>query len=101
VPLPIPSSTDTVSLLFAVMRSTLPSPLTSAVVTVIGSLAAKVVCAPNVPVPVPSSTDTVALSLFAVIRSAWPSPLTSAVVTHIGLSPTGKAVCVAKPKVAA
>jgi hypothetical protein len=83
VPVPVPSSTDTVpSNSFAVMRSARPSPLTSAVVTENGRLpTAKVVCAPNVPVPVPSSTDTVSSNWFAVIRSARPSLLTSAVVT--------------------
>ena len=59
-----------------------------AVVTVIGSQAAKVVFAPTVPVPVPSSTDTESPSMFAAMRSTLPSPVTSAVVAVHGRLPT-------------
>jgi hypothetical protein len=85
------SNTETVlSKRFATIRSGLPSPFRSAVVTEYGLLPVAKTCwvaklgvvAPGAVVL--SSTETVALLVFATIRSGLPSPLRSATVTETG-----------------
>src|SRR5271168_4657778 len=97
------SSTDTVlAPAFATIRSGLPSPLISAVVTEYGVLPVAKGCwvaklgvlAPGAVVL--SSTDTVLPLSFATIRSGLPSPLISAAVTETGPLPVAKVCWVAK-----
>ncbi len=82
------SSTETVlSLLFAVIRSGMPSPLMSATAMVVGSLpVVKVCCVAKLGVVAPgvvvlSSTETVSPLLLETIRSGIPSLFTSTAAT--------------------
>ena len=101
------SSTETFPASLAVIKSGLPSPLTSAVVTEYGALPAPKVCwvaklgvaAPGTVVL--NNTEIVLSFLLATIRSGLPSPLRSAVVTQSGRSPVAKVCWVAKLGVAA
>ena len=83
---------------FATIRSGLPSPFTSAVVTQTGTFPAlKVRCSAKLAFVAPGvvvfiSTDTLLSLEFLTIRSGLPSPFTSATVTDSGPRPVGK-VC--------
>ena len=75
--------------MFAQIKSTLPSPLTSAAVTETGpvpTLGGGGSTKP--PLPLFVSTDSVLSPTFALIKSTLPSPLTSAATTEKGLLPT-------------
>src|SRR5262249_33108650 len=92
VPLPLPSSTDTLAEPeFATTKSRIPSPLKSATATETGLVpTGKFSAVLNVPSPLPSSTDTLAESEFARTRSRTLSPLKSPTATETGLMPAPK-----------
>src|SRR5579885_3532517 len=102
------SSTDSVfEFWFATIKSGLPSPFTSALVTELGALpAAKVCCPLKVALDAPgavvlTSTETLPLLASATITSGRPSPLRSAALTELGALPVANVCCAAKLGVAA
>ena len=86
MPLPLLVSTVKVpSPQFALIKSTLPSPFTSAAVAQFGlEPTISVALEPKIPLPLLVKTARVPSLLFALIKSTLPSPFTSAAVTETG-----------------
>src|SRR5579863_8071241 len=100
---PLPLLVNTVSVLFplfAEIKSTLPSPLTSAAVTELGTVPAPRIgeeATTNPPLPLLVSIVRESSYSFAQTKSILPSPLTSAAVTAEGKLPTVGEEAVANP----
>ena len=90
--MPVPVLVKTVTVLspeLAVIRSSFPSPFTSAATTEFGAgPTAKVAARTNPPLPLLVSTVTVLSEVLALIKSTSPSPFTSAAATENGAFPT-------------